>query len=200
MRDAKDHDFVFLVCGFGRCGSSLVMQMLDAGGYRVTGEHPAYEDEIVLAETQTPAMWLPYLGRAVKRIDPHVGSFPPNVPLRAIWLDRDHKEQAKSQAKFLKWSAGLHMSRGMRQALQRSYVRERPLALDALRRGGAGALTTLSFERLVTDPAASARIIRNAVSADLDLDAMEAVVIRRSVVCYPGMLEDRLLAEADRAA
>ena len=35
------------VCGHGRCGSSMVMQMLDAGGFPCFGEYPAYEPEEV---------------------------------------------------------------------------------------------------------------------------------------------------------
>lgn len=36
-------DTLILVCGFGRCGSSLVMQMLDVGGLPVVGSFPDYE-------------------------------------------------------------------------------------------------------------------------------------------------------------
>jgi len=31
-----------LICGAGRCGSSMLMQMLDAAGLPVAGEGPAY--------------------------------------------------------------------------------------------------------------------------------------------------------------
>ena len=188
-------DFVFLVCGLGRCGSSLAMQMLHAGGYRTSGDHPAYEDDIALLPNRgTSSLWQRHIGGAVKLLDPHVNKLPSDVPFRAIWLDREHGEQAKSQIKFAAWSMGLTIDRSARRKLQASYRRETPAALAALRRAGAGPVGFLTFEKMLARPHDSAMIIRDAVGGDLDIEAMVKVVVARAPECFPGMLEERLSA------
>jgi hypothetical protein len=167
--------------------------MLDAGGFPVTGERPAYEDAICTRTAMgSRETWLPYLGRAVKRLDPHVG-FLPNVPFKAIWLDRNHKEQAKSQAKFAHWSMGLMIGRAGKRALEASYGKERDEVFRAFDRAGVDPIV-LSFEELIYKPRKCAGIVAAVTGAVLDRDAMAEVVIRRGVACYPGMLEERLLA------
>lgn len=194
------NEFVLLVCGFGRCGSSLVMQMLDAGGYPVTGTRPAYEDDVALLENRSHASrWRSYAGRAVKLLDPHIGKIPRDIPFRALWLDRDRKEQAKSQAKFAEWSMGLHIDRDGRRKLAASYAADRPLALQALARAGVTVSGLLTFEGLLSRPLEAAIVIRAATGADLDVQAMAAKVQRRGSRCYPVMLEDSLLREAANA-
>ena len=43
-------DTILLICGHGRCGSSLVMQMLAAGGVKCAGKYPDFEpDEVIPA-------------------------------------------------------------------------------------------------------------------------------------------------------
>ena len=89
---------ITVVAGFGRCGSSLVMQMLAAGGMRTPySSFPSYEIphgiKVLMGELY---------GGAVKILDPHVHQPPKGHVYRFIWLDRDPVQQAKSMAKFWK--------------------------------------------------------------------------------------------------
>jgi hypothetical protein len=193
------NDFILLVSGFGRCGSSLVMQMLDAGGYRVTGEYPAFEDDIALPRSiASPDAWRRMMGRAVKVLDPHLLSLPTGVPFRVIWLDRDLYQQAKSQAKFAKFFMGLEVGRDGRRKLAVSYKADRPRAMKAFANAGARIEIELTFENLIRQPFKSAAEI-NKIVGGLDVDAMAGIVRVRGSNCYPGMLEMSLLEAASRA-
>ena len=61
-----------LILGLARSGTSLLMQMLEAGGYPCFGEGPGFEpcmpDDIP---------WNEVKGKAVKVLDPQYGKFPP---------------------------------------------------------------------------------------------------------------------------
>src|SRR5690348_17944000 len=90
---------VLIVAGLGRCGSSLMMQMLQRGGMKCAGEFPAFE----MPETNHCSIsreWLSqFSGGAVKILDPHLCTIE-NTPAVVLWLSRDHWHQAKSQIKF----------------------------------------------------------------------------------------------------
>ena len=91
-----------LVVGLGRCGSSLTMQMLAAGGMPVHGKAPTYEVEEAMVGRMDRA-WLAAQRGAIKVLEPkRMPSLVLDHPGNAIiWLDRDPDQQAKSQAKFL---------------------------------------------------------------------------------------------------
>ena len=168
---------IVIVAGLGRCGTSLVMQMLAAGGVPCIGRFPAFEehDPRVLG------------GRAVKWLDPHRN--PLRVPLDArykcIWLGRDPHEQAASQRKFLRLVAGVES-----HATDEAWVRSlRDETGDALRRVPMPRLIT-TFEAVIERPRATAVMIADFLGRHfrpLDIDAMAACVIKRGPECQPGM-------------
>lgn len=180
-------EFLF-ICGLGRCGTSLVMQMLDAAGLRCPGNHPAFES----------SQWALYdytldLSQydAVKWLDPQIasGSDLPELPRhRAIFLTRDHREQAKSHHKFMAWSAGETSSRKQRRATEASLRRDEPRALRLVRSRANGVLV-MTFEALLSDPRKHAETL-SAFCGGLDAGSMAAVVYNRPVRCLDVMLEE----------
>ncbi len=196
---------IILVCGFGRCGSSLTMQMLSAGGLGVAGEAPSFEpDELrprAEMRNRIDATWLDaQRGRAVKLLDPQRYILPPGN-YRAIWLSRDAIEQARSQAKFAYMLLGLPRSRGQVRALARSYRSDRPRAIATLRVAGAE-IFEVAFEALVgSGRRETARALAEFIGADLDIDRMAAAVLPRGLECQPGLdIELALIRRAERAA
>jgi hypothetical protein len=183
---------VFLVCGFGRCGSSLAMQMLDAGGYPVTVGPPDYEDDI--AKNKQPSLrdWADKDEHAIKILDPHLIRFP-DFSFRAVWLDRDPAEQAKSFAKFLHFMAGVSVGRAGRKAFISGYRHDRPKALATLRSITGAPVPIITFEAMIMDPHGSACHLARIAGSGLDIAAMAAVVRKRGTACYPTMLEAELL-------
>lgn len=193
--------FVTLVCGFGRCGSSLVMQMLDAGGIPGTGAYPAFEAHealAVLAGDTLDAAWIAaQVGRAVKVLDPQRGRLPSGIPYRAIWMARDQRQQAASQAKMMRAVFGVPVSRAEVRAFVRSYKADRRLAHSALRDAGVRQLMTMTFEDVLRAPADAATAIDDYLEGGLDTRAMAAVVVPRGPECLPDMgLELRLIRSA----
>jgi len=92
-------DKIIVVCGLGRCGSSLMMQMLHAGGLTCTGEAPPYEHPNG-AMNHFNARWLTQqTDKATKVLLPHHVKFLP-ANYYFIWLERNPLEQAKSTFKF----------------------------------------------------------------------------------------------------
>ena len=90
---------ITIVTGLGRCGSSLAMKMLKAGGFDVVGTLPLYEDNRSSIGKFDADWLLEQDGKVVKCLSLH------HLPIkkgeyRFIVLTRDIEEQAKSQIKF----------------------------------------------------------------------------------------------------
>ncbi len=178
-------DYSIVVAGHGRCGSSLVMQMLDKGGIITTGEYPAFEDE----KYQGTGEKLP-IGKAVKIIDPHE-FMPPSGNIRWIWLDRDHKQQAKSTVKFMKAMTGFSLDGNAWKTIAASYSNDTKKCMEIIKNTG-GKLLRLSFEDILESPIRQARKIENFIQG---FDAVKGsqVVIKRNPKNFDGMLEIQLV-------
>lgn len=193
-----------IVSGLGRCGTSLVMQMLDSGGVLTTGQWPAYECAETMGDTATHHAWLRSIeGRAAKLLDPHRCSPPRDLPALVIWLDRDVDQQAQSQIKFTEMLCGVSRpSRMRRRQLASLLTTERCAALAALD-GPDRRRLMLRFEHLVEAPYEAAQMIAGflKLQAEVQMDAARAaaVAIPRSGRCFPGLLELEIL-ERGRAA
>lgn len=186
-----------LVSGLGRCGTSLMMQMLAAGGWPVYGPDestfPAFEHPVNTRGDHVPA------GPGIlKWLDPH--SFPPPPFSRAIFLVRDLREQARSQVKLAE-----HMTAGLPAftpenvpALAR-YMREEELAARAaLRRRGP--VLVVRFEDLIAHPAVVMRAVSDFADVRLDIEAAVRQVRPRptGAACAPDMrMEESLIAESE---
>lgn len=174
------------VCGFGRCGSSMVMRMLDAGGLPpVDGssdrgyEHGGFSS--LTAEELD--------GRAVKLLDSVLHDLipPADVSWRFIWLDRHPYQQAKSLRKFMADVAGVRVSASAVKDLRDSFVRDRPIALERLR--GMGEVLELRYESVLARPFMAADTIARFLDPAFDLcpAPMGIVVHERDWRCAPGL-------------
>ncbi len=194
---------VILVCGFGRCGTSLVMQMLAAAGVDCAGRAPTYEEQIAPEHKNDAVYWYrTFAGRALKVLDPDRFRPPADIPYLVIWLDRDEKQQAASQVKFLQVVCGMKMA-----ASTKFYVKkfakqnrlDRPRTLAGLcNLAGPENCFRMEFERLIDTPHLAAAEIWSLVSRystrrfdnpyQVVLDMASVVRIRHSDN-YPGLLE-----------
>jgi len=183
-----------LVAGLGRCGSSLVMQMLAAAGVPTVGQYPDFEvTDVAKLLPGDPCRWLEHaVGKAVKVIDPHRGRPPAGPDYHTIWLRRDVNEQAKSMLKLI----GLPDTRENRRQWSASVRRDMAPARRAVlaSHGHGRPMLELTFEQLVIDPETTAREIADYVGRDLDHAAMAACVVSRSPRCLPYLLEVSLIA------
>lgn len=179
-----------IVAGLGRCGTSLVMQMLHRGGMPCAGDWPSFEVREVAAKVK-PEFIAANAGRAVKVLDPQRVGLPGDV--RVIWLDRDHREQAKSHAKFMRLLTGHVYDRAGRRALEGQFVRDTRAAMDLI---GSRPVMRLRFEDVLRFPLIYAQLMGQFVRReDFDAEAAARAVVRRGPACLPGMdMETTLIA------
>jgi hypothetical protein len=185
---------ITLICGFGRCGTSLVMQMLEAGGMPVTGEWPGSE-VVEMDPVEMDMDWLARQeGKAVKMVfpDAELPSLPPHLDYRLIWLRRNAEQQAKSQMKLMS-QIFRTIDTGQWKVLADAMAKDEPVIIEKLM--ALGPVAQVSFERLLSRPDRMAQFI--ATSCGLtDAARMARVVRPRPPECAPDMaIEMRLIAE-----
>lgn len=177
------------VVGFGRCGTSLVMRMLEAGGVQPCPGSSERAYELAGGLADFPAYPTDSLeGRAVKLLDyPCYFDGLPDVEWRFVWIDRDHQQQALSQIKFLRGVAGVDVAFSRWPELAATYGRDRASTLDWYR-DRSTQLTTLRFERILSNPDLAASRLADLVDGPFDVAAATAVVdVTRSPDCAPDL-------------
>lgn len=190
---------VTAVTGAARCGTTLVMRMLDAGGV------PAYADNRVSFETDkilrlpTDSAWLRECrGKAVKLLEPLYLAPLPSIDWRFILLSRDPEEQAKSHLKFLRMVSGLDVSDTEIPKLAASLRKDYPKMHKMLIRSGP--VLTLRFEDVLSKPHSTALTIEGFLDRRLDISAMAACVVPRGPACLDYLLETSLVATEGQAS
>lgn len=182
-----------VVAGLGRCGSSLVMQMLAKTGIATTGEYPAFEDERINLPSTASLFAGEWKGKAIKVIDPHRCDLHLDG-CRIIWLRRNERQQARSISKFGHMLAGVpEYTRTQLRRLERSLIEDGHKCKQLLRKHAKGPWMELNFDDLVTEPQKSVQRLAEFVGGDAEV--MAAVIRNRKPECYPGLLEMELLRE-----
>lgn len=164
------------VAGMGRCGTSLVMQILHAGGIKCLGGFPAFEPECVGFDRDTRSL-ISQTGVAMKILDPQLSSWPEKFDAKIIWLNRDMREQSKSQIKFLQASTNAVIDSKAWRDVWKSLKIDKFKCVDWWNRCSTEPLF-LSFEEVLSDPETSIRQIENFIG--VKLPNAESCVIRRS--------------------
>jgi hypothetical protein len=190
---------ITIVSGFQRCGSSLMCQMLNAGGLRVFHDqgmgYPSFETMSQFHRADDPT-WLEAIdGQAVKWLEPQRAMPAPVTPeLRIVWMTRHHREQAKSAAKFMTHVGGFVLPSKIARVFAASYDRDEPRAVHGWRQRGL--VHVLDFAQILAEPARTASEVSAFLGLSLDVDRMAAEVRPRSAKCLDGFLELDLIAAA----
>lgn len=186
---------VLFVAGIGRCGTTLVMTMLDAGGFPITGPRPSYEPAERWSIGAPDVEWVSGCGgRAVKWIDPSQCLWlPTKMPVKpvVILMERHPREQARSQCKML-----FVKSRQAEKAMERSIRRDIPKARARLR--ATAHLYKFRFEEALANPFWFARALDRITvehwGRNIDTDSAMRAVIPRHPCCAPDLrLETHIL-------
>lgn len=187
-----------LVSGLGRCGTSLVMQMLAAGGAQIAEAklciYPDFEHRANVGRGRVP----PDAAGVLKWLDPHKFR-PPAHASRAVFMTRDLQQQARSQVKMVAHTTGVPMAalggRGVVREMEASLRREQLQARHALECMGCTVVSG-TFEELLASP--ECFIARAALELGVDMASFDArrardEVIPRDPGCLDEMLETELL-------
>ena len=191
--------YITAVSGMGRCGSSMVMQMLYCGGMPIDlnkAPWPYVEDARQTTELANQEWVREYYGSALKWLEPTT-FLPPMLPFLTIWLDRDPKQQAKSHVKFNMARGRSDVRRQMNSQSWRRFMEgkkaRRPVALKVWRRRGP--LLCLEYEQIKSKPLLASKAIAEFLGRDLNVEAMATAVRDKETKCRPDMLEVQLRAE-----
>jgi predicted AlkP superfamily phosphohydrolase/phosphomutase/tetratricopeptide (TPR) repeat protein len=178
---------VVVVAGLPRSGTSMLMQVLAAGGVtlltdsqrRADPDNPRGYFEFEQATTlQHDATWLSQArGKSVKLALPLVMYLPPNESYRLILIERDLREVIASQHAMLdrldRSSEGASLDD---EALAAEYVRQRERVRLWLDRRPEVAVLPLRYDAILSDPLGSAARIACFLARKFDVAAAAAAV------------------------
>ncbi|MAY32383.1 MAG: sulfotransferase [Rhodovulum sp.] len=178
-------NFVTIVSGLPRSGTSMMMRMLEAGGISpvVDGERKAnadnpmgyYEFEPVKALKEDSSWVADSTGQAVKVIYKLVYDLPNNVPYRIVFMQRDIEEVLSSQEKMMRRD-GLDPDTIGRDLLYNLFQTD---VMDFRRWAevqGNIQIMYADYRRMIDEPEEMSRHIAEFLGQDLDIQAMASVV------------------------
>ena len=124
---------LIVVTGLPRSGTSMLMQMLAAGGMQVLSDGLRQADEDnprgyfefePVKNLQKDSGWLCQgRGKAVKIVAPLLAQLPPDLPCRVILCERNLDEILDSQERMLARSNQPAATNGRRRMLKAEYLR-----------------------------------------------------------------------------
>ena len=184
---------VTAVVGFGRCGTTMVMAMLHAGGMPVLADlgTTSFEHSAVSSSRNGASDWIQKArGRAVKMLDITVFPPPYGESYNFIWLDRDPRQQALSQIRFMAiQGVPVRENRQTAGKLAASFKSDRAMAFATMRAHREARILTLRFESVLADPTAAAMKLQDFLAVELDVGAAAAVVRERSPKANSTLME-----------
>jgi Sulfotransferase domain len=180
-------DTVVIVSGLPRSGTSMLMQMLAAGGV------PILTDGLRAADDDNPRGYLEYepvrkleqdaswlkeaKGKAVKIVSPLLGALPADLPCRVILIERDLDEILDSQAQMLiRRKVDLPDTTERRERLKAAFAKSLEQTKAMLNARPNTGLLLLDRREVLRDPAATAAKINEFLGGDLDTTKMAAEV------------------------
>lgn len=189
-----------VVTGLPRSGTSLVMQMLAAGGMPVLSDGVRAPDEdnprgyfeyAPVRATARDASWTAdAAGRAVKVVLPLLGRLPAGWLRRAIWIQRDLHEVLASQREMLQRERSRRLANGLPADALLQTLRADPLRLrEAMEEEmhfwqgwlpyglQADDVLVVAHREVLGEPRAAAERLARFVRRPLDLEAMAAAVV-----------------------
>ena len=175
---------VTVVSGLPRSGTSLLMQMLAAGGLTALADSERAADQsnprgyFELEKTKRLASdnsWLDEArGKALKVVAPLVPMLPQGMSYRVVFMERDLDEIVASQRTMLD-RLGEEGSRLAQEHLVRALSRQVAQAKKLLQ-GHRIPVLTVAYAEVIRDPAAVARCVAEFLPGDLDVALMAQVV------------------------
>lgn len=178
-------DFITVVSGLPRSGTSMMMQALEAGGLPVLTDHIRtsdddnpkgyYEFEPVKKTKQDPSWVSDARGKVVKVIYSLVYDLPQQFEYRIVFLERDLDEVIASQKKMLlrRGSKGGGVDdKKLKELFQAELTRFR----HWIRNQKCFSMLPIKYASMIAAPLKTAEKIDQFLGGGLDIYAMAAVV------------------------
>ena len=178
---------LIVVTGLPRSGTSMLMQMLAAGGMSVLS------DGLRAADEDNPRGYFEYepvkrllkdsnwlreaRGKAIKIVAPLLTALPPDLPCRVILVERDLDEVLDSQDRMLlRRNQAVDATPERRGALRDEYRRIVDLVKSTLAQRPLTELLVIDYAVAVADPPRAAEALGNFLGGGLDAAKMAAAV------------------------
>jgi tetratricopeptide (TPR) repeat protein len=177
---------VVVVSGLPRSGTSLLMQLLNAGGLKVLTDelrpadednpHGYFEYEPVKNLFKDSNWLLEARGKAIKIVAPLLLALPPGLACRVILSERDLDEVLDSQDRMLRRRNHPPAPPERRRILKEEYVRilDRVKAMLAAR--PATQVLVIHHRDAIADPLGAAELVNEFLGGRLDVAKMAAAV------------------------
>ncbi len=178
-------DYVTVVSGLPRSGTSMMMRMLDEAGV------PAVSDKLRTADDDNPGgyyefepvkdlpndkSWVPGArGHAVKVIYKLVYELPADVDYRIVFMARHIEEVLTSQARMLARS-GITVPEGDNAMFRQLFSKDLAAFKDWVTTQPNIRIAYIDYRRVLSEPRAVGEEIAAFLEQDLDVDAFAAVV------------------------
>jgi hypothetical protein len=178
--------FITIVSGLPRCGTAMMMRMLEAGGMPVVvdniraadEDNPAgyYEFEPV-KQTSKDGSWLPAaVGNAVKMVYRLLYDLPPGYRYRVLFMQRKLEEVLASQQKMLARGGRAESSAASDEQMSRLFRAELQKFAAWISTRPEMRMLEVSYNDLLAAPRPIAQKINDFLGGELDTQAMVRVV------------------------
>ena len=175
-------DQIIIVSGLPRSGTSLMMQMLDAGGLEALTDHVRARDEDnprgyfefeAVKRTKKDPSWLDEAGgRCVKMVHVLLYDLPSDRPYRVVFMKRDLREVIRSQSVMLQRRGTTGASLNDEQ-LTAAYEGQLTKIEAWLADQPGFQVLYVSYNELMEDPAGAAKAVNRFLGGALDEEAMQ---------------------------
>jgi predicted AlkP superfamily phosphohydrolase/phosphomutase/predicted Zn-dependent protease len=178
---------LIVVSGLPRSGTSMLMQMLAAGGVAVMSDGLREADEDnprgyleyePVKNLLKDASWLGEArGKAIKIVAPLLGAIPAELPCQVIFVERDVEEVLDSQARMLvRRGKSIEMSEKRRGLLEGEYARTVARVKALLARRAGTRVLSVGYRETVANPPVVAARVNEFLGGGFDVGAMTAAV------------------------
>jgi tetratricopeptide (TPR) repeat protein len=175
-----------VVTGLPRSGTSMLMQMIAAGGLAIVADESRQADEdnprgylefAPVKNLRSDSEWLfGARGKAIKIVVPLLAALPPGLPCRVILCERDLDEVLDSQDRMLRRRQAQHLTLERRRMLKHEYQRQVMSAKTWLAQRPATQLLVIEHGTAISNPLSTAEKINEFLEGELDLARMAAAV------------------------
>jgi tetratricopeptide (TPR) repeat protein len=178
---------LIVVSGLPRSGTSMLMQMLAAGGVAVMSDGLREADEDnprgyleyePVKSLLKDASWLGLgRGKAIKIVAPLLGAVPAELPCRVIFVERDLEEVLDSQARMLvRRGKEIENTAERRGLLKSEYVKTVARVKAMLGRRAETRVLSVEYRETVSNPGAIAARVNEFLGGGLDVGKMALAV------------------------
>jgi hypothetical protein len=180
-------DSLIVVTGLPRSGTSMLMQMLSAGGIEVVSDglrkadednpHGYLEFEPVKKLLRDSSWLSASRGKAIKIVAPLLSALPPALPCRVIVCERDLDEVLDSQERMLVHrGSALATTPERRRMLKQEYARTLSRVDAMLARRPDTLALVVNYGNAITDSFGTAGKVSQFLGVGLDVEKMASAV------------------------